>query len=135
MAPGLVLSSIEGSSGAPSLSGENEVSKAAHQRFTWTAPAKVASTSPEGLQSSSSNSLTSRPGETTGSSTWPSRLKSDLAWDGAQFKSEADCTYTLSELERREVGTALNHFLGMYFTLRILAIGLLILLRTRFIRD
>lgn len=126
MAPGLVLASTEDDNDAASLSGENEISKAAHQRFTWTAPAKGSSISPGGLLSSSSNPLTSRPVELTGSSTWPSRLKSNLAWDGAQLNSDADCTYTLSELERSEVRTALHHFLGMYFTLRVLATCLLI---------
>ena len=41
---------------------------------------------------------------------WPAHLDSPLAWEGADFKSEAEYTYFLSPEEKLEINTALDYF-------------------------
>lgn len=41
---------------------------------------------------------------------WPANLDSPLAWEGADFKSEAEYTYFLSSEEKLEINTALDYF-------------------------
>lgn len=41
---------------------------------------------------------------------WPAHLDSPLAWEGADFKSEAEYTYILSHEEKLEINTALDYF-------------------------
>jgi hypothetical protein len=41
---------------------------------------------------------------------WPMYLDSPLAWDGAQFQSEEEYTYLLTDQDKLEIETALASF-------------------------
>jgi hypothetical protein len=41
---------------------------------------------------------------------WPAHLDSPLAWEGADFKSEAEYTYFLNLEEKLEIDMALDYF-------------------------
>lgn len=47
---------------------------------------------------------------------WPAHIDSQMAWEGATFKSEAEYTYVLSPEEKLEINEALAYFKCQYQT-------------------
>jgi len=53
-------------------------------------------------------------GQPTGAAKgWPTHLDSPLAWNGAQFHTESEYTYNLTDEDIAEIGQALEIFKGI----------------------